>query len=216
MTAQPDLFPEAARLTDERGEYARTPAWLIEAGLRLLPLAVAPGEVLDLGAGLGDLAAACWRRWPAIRVTTVEREADRCAEMRRRWPAWTVREADVEAALSGVSNVRPGWPLIVCNPPFTRSLEWARLALGLLARGGALRLVQPLEHLGGLERWQPLYRDRPPAGVGIAPRRPKGAGWDDARAIVVAVWSNAGGTDASGRWVPFRVDTTLVWLGGEP
>ena len=72
MTAQPDLFPEAARLTDERGEYARTPAWLIEAGLRLLPLAVAPGEVLDLGAGLGDLAAACWRRWPAIRVTTVD------------------------------------------------------------------------------------------------------------------------------------------------
>lgn len=208
MSTQHDLWPDAARLTDERSEYARTPAWLIDAGLRLLPRDFAPDEVLDLGAGLGDLALACWRRWPAIRVTAVERERDRCEEMRSRFPRWDVVQAD---ATWWAGEVTP-WtcPLVVVNPPFSVAIDWITLALPLVAPGGALLAIYPLEHLGGLEHFTGLYADHPPRTVGISPKRPRGQGWDDTRAIIAAVWRR--GDDGELLVGP----TELVWMEVAP
>lgn len=207
MSAQHDLFPEAARLTDARGEYARTPGWLIEAGLRLVPRAGDPEAVLDLGAGLGDLALACWRRWPSIRVTAVEREPDRCEEMKRRFPAWDVLGRDAEEWAAGVASLprRYRWPLVVMNPPFSRVIEWVLLALPLVAPRGSLLAIYPLEHLGGQAHYADLYRGQPPAVVGISPKRPQGQGWSDARAIICAAWAK----DSTGALVG---DTELEWM----
>jgi hypothetical protein len=97
-SSQSDLFPEAARLTDARGEFASTPRWLATAALRLVPTALRPREVLDLGAGLGGLAEASVAYYGSSieLITAVEREPDRCADMQGRHGDWSVVQADVE------------------------------------------------------------------------------------------------------------------------
>lgn len=202
MSAQPDLFLGSA--ADTRGEFASTPSWVIRSALNLLPTS-AFGRVLDAGAGLGALGMAVENYARVLhhrtaKVTAVELERDRCELLPDHW---TVHPQDFLpwAALTAATPEADRFDLVVCNPPFTRWLEWAQACLPLLAPKGCLLMVGPLSYLGGVERGGWLA-DKPPARVFVHCRRPRGQGWDDTREIAVCVWQeNLRHADTSLAWV---------------
>lgn len=72
----------------------------------------------------------------------------------------------------GMAGVhRPGFNLILGNPPYKQAEAFVRHSLSLLAPGGSLMFLMKLQFLEGLQRRAGLFREFPPARVGVVSRR---------------------------------------------
>ena len=67
----------------------------------------------------------------------------------------------------------PGIQAIVGNPPFTFAEQHVRHAISLLAPGGALAFLLPVNFLSGIKRVGGLYREHPPEYVYVIDKRPQ-------------------------------------------
>lgn len=185
---------EPAEPTPDRVEradldYYPTPA---SAVLPILPF-LSPGRaVLDPACGRGELLAHFDRRTKL----GIELDPTRAADTRR--------APGVKSVTCGDALVE-GWPdadLVICNPPFSHSLEFARRAVEWASsgRGRTAAILLRLSFLESEERRE--FHRAAPSDVYVLANRPKfrpnrhGKMATDSVTCAWFVWSPGGG----GRW----------------
>ncbi len=184
MTCQMDIFRGAA--ADPAGGHAVTPAWLTQLALGMLD---GPpwGTVLDAGAGTGAIGREVERyaleQGEGVHVTAL----DVLPERQEAWPLHWARVCDDlrDWMPQSIADGRQ-WDLVVTNPPFSLWAPWVALCLQLT--GCDLLVIAPLAYLAGQERRGLLGGDWPAKTITVAPRRPKGPGWENTRDIMAVHW----------------------------
>jgi len=158
----PDAVPTQDDITHE---HFRTPLWVIDAAIRLITWIPSdcPLRILDAGAGNdARWGVGAKTRWPSSQLTAVEARAVPAAAAVDRW---------VHASLFDSWDPEP-YDLIVTNPPFSRSLDWAQWCIAHCAPGGTILLYMRNAFGHGWRRYSQLHRQQPFAIEGKLVQRP--------------------------------------------
>lgn len=171
----------------------------------------APGEVVDLGCGAGNIARLLRQRWPAARVTGVDGSAAMLDRARQAASGIAFVQADI-------ANWRPDAPpdVIFSNAALHWLGDHAALLprlVSCLAPGGVLAVQMPAMHDAPLRRLQAEVAASGPwagrlAGIGSAPPvLEAGAYWDMLRPVTsgLDIWETTylhalQGADAVAQW----------------
>ncbi len=141
-------------------DWFETPAWAVEAIVPHLPAA---GRVLDPGCGTGAILRVLSKTPPfkAENLFGIEINTRRATEARRQF---YVDTADFLKSTDA-------WDLIIGNPPYKLSLEFAEKAIALTKpRRGTVALLLRLNWLSSLDRV--TFHGQNPSDVHVLPRRP--------------------------------------------
>lgn len=165
---------------EDLDEYFPTPAWAIRALLDRLPI---PRDetALEPCCGTGEILRELIRA--GLDAQGLELRAERASAC----PDGRVGQADflrVDPLIQGWL-FGAGWHYIITNPPWSLTVQFHQQAMELVAIGGIVALLIPLEYLGGLERYQKLFA--PGSGFSqliTLARRP----WPHAKACGWFVW----------------------------
>jgi SAM-dependent methyltransferase len=141
-------------------EFYETPDWATRA---ILPELGRPRYVLDAGCGSGAIGAELRRALPLATIFGVELDPRRAEEAR-------VRTVKVETSpgvvsfrtvydqvvdgdfLTGARTLTRDFDLVITNPPFTRSVEFAQRCFEMVRPGGTTALLQRVGWTGNPNR----------------------------------------------------------------
>jgi hypothetical protein len=174
-------------------DHYPTPLPLCQHALREYSYPRGVTSILDPGAGTGVWGVAARDCYPNADIVGYEL---RDAPQPPAYTHWI--QGDYLS-----SEAAPLFDLIIGNPPYTLAEPFIRRALRQLKPAGSLIFLLRLAFLAGQDRGRGLWRDYPPAHIGVCSRRPSftGNGKTDATDYAIFVW-RAG----------WQGETRLDWL----
>lgn len=168
-----------------------------------------PRSIGEPGSGYGSFLVACRKTWPEAHVVGYELQDQMVLATR---PAFLTDHMDLTR-----HDLRAGHDLIIGNPPFSvADLLIPSLIEQLHPTRGVLALLLRLNYMGGIERYQTLWRDHMPSRVYVLPRRPgfMPNGRSDSTEYALYVWDWRHEGETTLRFID-NSDTKSKWRRGE-